>query len=108
MAINDNERYVLDLLSAWHTGKPAPRLTAAVDAGKVQEELRKQTVMALPVDAFLKVGLSKELENKCLLDVANVLKTWFKVMQAQEEVLELLASEGISVAVLKGAAAGMY
>ena len=108
MAINDNERYVLDLLSAWHTGKPAPRLTAAVDAGKVQEELRKQTVTALPVDAFLKAGLSKELENKCLLDVANVLKTWFKVMQAQEEVLELLAGEGISVAVLKGAAAGMY
>lgn len=79
-----------------------------VDCEAVREELRRQTVMALPTDVLLKAGLSKELENKCLLDVANVLKKWFEVMQAQGEVLELLASGGISVAVLKGAAAGMY
>lgn len=108
MAITATERYALDLLSAWHTGKPAPCNCEGVSFEEVREELCRQTVMALPVDAFLKAGLSKELENKCLLDVANVLKTWFKVMQAQEEVLELLAGEGVSVAVLKGAAAGMY
>lgn len=108
MAITATERYALDLLSAWHTGKPAPCNCEEVSCEEVREELCRQTVMALPVDVFLKAGLSKELENKCLLDVANALKTWFKVMQAQEEVLELLAGEGISVAVLKGAAAGMY
>lgn len=108
MAISASERYALDLLRAWHTGEAAPCICEGVDCEEVREELRRQTVMALPTDVFLKAGLSKELENKCLLDVANVLKKWFEVMLAQGEVLRLLASGGIAVAVLKGAAAGMY
>lgn len=71
----------------------------------VRAELEAQSVIGYPANAIEALGLSPAEQAEYLALAGKNLSSWYRLMTAQDRVLEAFGQVGIPVAVLKGAAA---
>lgn len=73
---------------------------------ELAKELGQQTVQFLPIDLLARENPGK-YQNYVNAAAVNMMR-WYKIMQEQQELCQLLSAAGIPCAVVKGAAAAIY
>lgn len=106
--LSPNDASMCDILKAAFTGGGFP-VDGNVSWDILSRELAVQTVAALPTDIVLgnpavPASIKKQWENTAWVHAVR----WEQILYAQDELVRLMADNGIPMAVLKGTAAAMY
>lgn len=110
MEQNVNQTVFALLKSAlWGTKRSPLCIEGVVNWDEVYQELRAQSVAALPTDLLAELSdLEPTLKQEWMLKTIRSIGNFQKVMREQQSLRELLGREQIPFVVLKGAAAAMY
>ena len=111
MELSASEEFAVKLIAA-ESGlnraarEAAPLPTLPEDTWPVvRAELEAQSAIGYPANAVEALGLSPAEQAEYLALAGKNLSSWYRLMTAQDRVLEAFGQAGIPVAVLKGAAA---
>ena len=111
MELSASEEFAVKLIAAEsglsHAAREAAPLPALPEDTwpAVRAELEAQSVIGYPANAIEALGLSPAEQAEYLALAGKNLSSWYRLMTAQDRVLEAFDKAGIPVAVLKGAAA---
>lgn len=74
----------------------------------ISEELKKQAIFPLTAEAVINSTISDSEKLEIYKTVANNIRDFHRIMQAQTKVIALLKDNDITSAIMKGAAVAQY
>ena len=107
---NKNDQMMLALLrsAVWGEQRYPFRMEKTADWAEIYNELRMQTVDALPAEMMGRVSVDKDIYSLFFQSAALNVSVWYTLMQEQQQLYELFQEHDIPFVILKGAAAAIY
>lgn len=99
---------VLSLLRSalWGEARFPYQAPQEADWGEIYKELKHHAVQYLPIDLLVRENPAQSRQH--ITSAAKNMMHWYKIMQEQQDLCQLLFDAGIPCAVVKGAAAASY